>query len=89
MKHVSRIFYGPSDWFVEHTTRRQRAAINFWLLFVWLIPGLLIWLWLRNALWFVGLMSIYAIWVSHFGGFSAETPVEHETEIDVDIRNET
>jgi hypothetical protein len=74
----ARIFYGPSDWFIHHTNARQRAAINFWLLFIWIIPGVFIWYVLRDALWFVGFMSIYAIWVSHFGGFSAETPVENE-----------
>lgn len=82
---LSKIFYGPSDWFIKHTDARQRAAINFWLLFVWVIPGVFIWFILRDALWFVGFMSIYAIWVSHFGGFSAETPVETEVDVDVDV----
>ena len=31
---------------------------------------------LRNALWFVGFMSLYAIWVTHLAGWAAETPVE-------------
>ncbi len=75
---MSRLFYSPSDWFVKHTTARQRGALNFWLFILWLVPGTVIWFMLKDALWFVGFMSIYAIWVTHWGGFSAETPVESE-----------
>ncbi len=75
---ISRIFHGPSDWFVANTSARMRAALNFWLLILWFVPGAVIWFMLKDALWFVGFMSIYAIWVSHWGGFSAETPVESE-----------
>ena len=32
----------------------------------------------RNELWFVGFMSLYAIWITHLAGWAAETPVEHE-----------
>ena len=35
---------------------------------------------LRDALWFVGFMSLYAIWVTHLAGWAAETPVEPEGE---------
>jgi hypothetical protein len=72
------LFYGPSDWVVARTTVAQRRAINFWLLLLWIIPGALIWWGVRSALWFVGFMSLYAIWVSHWTNFSAETPVEEE-----------
>jgi hypothetical protein len=44
------------------------------------MPGALIWLTLRNALWFVGFMSVWAIWVGHLGAVAAETPVEEEDE---------
>jgi hypothetical protein len=37
-----------------------------------------LWLVLRNELWFVGFMSLYAIWITHLAGWAAETPVEHE-----------
>ena len=77
-KLLSRIFFGPPDYFVLKTDARIRRAINFWLLIVWIVPGVFIWLELRNALWFVGFMSIYALWSTHFGAFSAETPVEQE-----------
>lgn len=73
-----RVFYGPPDYFVIKTNARLRRAINFWLLVVWLGPGLAIWIVLRSAVWFIGFMSIYAIWTTHFGTFSAETPVEQE-----------
>lgn len=76
----TRIFYGPSDWYVRHTTQRQRTAINTWLLLVWIFPGVLIWFILKDALWFVGFMSIYAIWTGHLGAASAETPVEQEVD---------
>ena len=36
------------------------------------------WIILRDALWFVGFMSLYAIWVTHIAGWAAETPVEAE-----------
>jgi hypothetical protein len=40
--------------------------------------GLVVWIVLRDALWFVGFMSLYAIWVTHLAGWAAETPVEPE-----------
>lgn len=64
--------------FVNRTTALQRRALNFWLFILWLIPGTVIWIILKDALWFVGFMSLYAIWITHWTGFSAETPVETE-----------
>jgi hypothetical protein len=64
------------EWVVVKTSVAQRRAINFWLMFLWIIPGAFIWWAIRSALWFVGFMSLYAIWVSHWTNFSAETPVE-------------
>jgi len=75
---IQRIYYGPSDWLSARTSARSRRAMNFWLLVLWILPGVLVWLILRNALWFVGFMSIYAIWTGHLGALSAETPVEAE-----------
>jgi hypothetical protein len=72
-------FYGPADWVVAKTSVAQRRAVNFWLLVLWIFPGALIWWGVRSALWFVGFMSLYAIWVSHWTNFSAETPVEEES----------
>lgn len=71
--------------FVARTTAKQRRALNFWLFVLWLIPGTVIWVLLRDALWFVGFMSIYAIWITHWSGYSAETPVENE---DIEIAKE-
>lgn len=65
-------------WFTESTTAEQRRHIHFWLTLFWLVPGTVVWIWLRNELWFVGFMSLYAIWVTHLAGWSAETPVEEE-----------
>lgn len=73
-------WYKFPETFVHKTTAKQRRALNFWLFILWLVPGTVIWIILRDALWFVGFMSIYAIWITHWSGFSAETPVEQETE---------
>ena len=47
---------------------------------MWLTIGIVAWIALRNALWFVGFMSLYAIWITHLAGWAAETPVEAEAE---------
>jgi hypothetical protein len=70
---------GP-DRVARRTTAKQRRAVHFWLTTFWLTAGTVIWLYLRSALWFVGLMSLYAIWVTHLAGWSAETPAEVEDE---------
>jgi TRAP-type mannitol/chloroaromatic compound transport system permease small subunit len=75
MRHL---YHAPADWLCERTSARNRRAINFWLLILWLIPGTIVWIILRDALWFIGWMSLYAIWISHLGALSAETPVEEE-----------
>lgn len=67
-------------WLTDSTTAAQRRLIHFWLTLFWLVPGTVIWLVLRNELWFVGFMSLYAIWVTHLAGWSAETPVEPEAQ---------
>ena len=77
---LRRIWYGPPEWIARRTTAKQRRAINFWTLVVWLGPGLATWLLLRNELWFVGFMSVWAIWVGHLSAVAAETPVEEEAQ---------
>lgn len=67
-----------SEWLTSRTTARQRRAIHFWLTVFWVTAGTVIWILLREELWFVGFMSLYAIWISHLTGWAAETPVEHE-----------
>jgi len=66
------------EWAVQHTTAKQRRRLNYRLLVFWITAGVLIWILLRSALWFVGFMSLYAIVFTHFSGWSAETPVEQE-----------
>ena len=66
------------EWAVDKTTAQRRRTIHYWATIVWLTIGLAVWIMLRDALWFVGFMSIYAIWVSHIAGWAAETPVETE-----------
>ena len=76
---LRRIWYGPPEWIARSTSAKQRRALNFWILVVWFVPGTLIWLTLRNQLWFVGFMSVWAIWVGHLSAVAAETPVEEES----------
>lgn len=66
------------QWAIERTTAKQRRAVHYWLTIVWMTAGTALWVTLRDALWFVGFMSLYAIWISHFTGWAAETPVEGE-----------
>jgi hypothetical protein len=66
------------EWIVDYTNAKQRRALHYWLTILWLTAGTSIWLLLRDALWFVGFMSLYAIWISHLAGWAAETPVEPE-----------
>ena len=75
---MRRVFYGPADWLVARTSARTRRALGFWLLALWLGPGFVLWLMLREALWFVGFMSIFALWWTGLAGLGAETPVEME-----------
>ena len=70
------------EWFIEQTSARQRRVIHYWATILWLTVGLVVWIILRDALWFVGFMSLYAIWVTHIAGWAAETPVEAEAEVE-------
>ena len=66
------------EWIVDRTTAKQRRVIHYWATVLWFTVGLVTWILLRNALWFVGFMSLYAIWITHLAGWAAETPVEPE-----------
>jgi hypothetical protein len=66
------------EWVIARSSAKQRRTLHYWLTILWFTLGLVIWLALRNELWFVGFMSLYAIWISHLAGWAAETPVEAE-----------
>jgi hypothetical protein len=66
------------EWVIDRTSAKQRRVIHYWLTVVWTTVGLGLWIVLRDALWFVGFMSLYAIWITHLAGWAAETPVEPE-----------
>jgi hypothetical protein len=66
------------EWVIRRTSARQRRIVHYWLTIFWLTIGLIVWLVERDALWFVGFMSLYAIWITHLAGWAAETPVEEE-----------
>jgi hypothetical protein len=66
------------EWVIRHTSAQQRRIAHYWLTILWFTIGLATWILLRHALWFVGFMSLYAIWITHLAGWAAETPVEGE-----------
>ena len=68
------------EWIVDRSNARQRRILHYWLTLLWFTVGLVLWVVLRNDLWFVGFMSLYAIWITHLAGWAAETPVESEDE---------
>ena len=68
------------EWVIDRTSAKQRRIAHYWLTILWFTVGLVLWIVLRNELWFVGFMSLYAIWITHLAGWAAETPVEHEDE---------
>ena len=49
------------EWVCDHTTSQQRRFVHYWLTIIWFTVGLVVWIILRDALWFVGFMSLYAI----------------------------
>lgn len=66
------------EWVIDRTSARQRRTLHYWLTIIWFTAGTVVWISLRDSLWFVGFMSLYAIWISHLAGWAAETPVETE-----------
>jgi hypothetical protein len=66
------------EWVVAATNAQQRRLLHYWFTILWLTVGLAVWILLRDSLWFIGFMSLYAIWVTHLAGWAAETPVEEE-----------
>jgi hypothetical protein len=52
------------EWFIDRSSAHRRRVIHYWATILWLTVGLVAWAILRNALWFVGFMSLYAIWVN-------------------------
>jgi hypothetical protein len=66
------------EWFIDRTSARHRRILHYWATIIWLTVGFAVWIIQRDALWFVGFMSLYAIWITHIAGWAAETPVEAE-----------
>ena len=75
------------EWLVDLTNARQRRVIHYWFTLVW-FTRLGLWIVLRDELWFVGFMSLYAIWFTHLAGWAAETPVEPEPDVDTSMPGE-
>jgi len=68
------------EFLVDKTSAQQRRILHYWLTIIWFTIGTALWIILREELWFVGFMSLYAIWITHLAGWAAETPVEEEEE---------
>ena len=66
------------EWVIDRTNAKQRRVLHYWFTILWFTVGVVLWIALRNELWFVGFMSLYAIWITHLAGWAAETPVEPE-----------
>jgi hypothetical protein len=73
---VNKLISG--EWVIERSSAKRRRLFHYWLTIVWITVGLVLWIVLRDELWFVGFMSLYAIWITHLAGWAAETPVETE-----------
>ena len=54
--------------------REAAKGHPLWLTITWLTVGVALWIVLRHALWFVGFMSLYAIWITYLAGWAAEHP---------------
>jgi len=70
------------EWAVQRTSAKTRRMLHYWATALWLTAGTVIWIVLRDVLWFVGFMSLYAIWITHLAGWAAETPVEEEAPVE-------
>ena len=47
------------EWVIDRTSAKQRRIAHYWLTILWFTVGLVLWVVLRNELWFVGFMSLY------------------------------
>lgn len=81
MSPLARLYFFPGDWLTANTTARQRLGVACWVSIFWLPPvGPGFWMWLLwiKELWFVGLMSIAALWLTGLTMVGTETPVASE-----------
>jgi len=55
---------------------RTGRRLHLGLMIVWLVAGLPVSFWLRESVPWLVFLSVYAIIVGHWSGFSAERPSE-------------
>lgn len=67
---ISKLYYGPADWLVAHTTARGRRAFGFWTLAI----AVILTPFFGRAVLFVTLLSLVAL----IPNITSETPVEPE-----------
>jgi hypothetical protein len=69
-KVASTVFYGPSDWLVDHTTARDRRSFGCWTLVIAIVGAVFF----GRAVLYVTILSLLAL----MPNLTAETPVEEE-----------
>ena len=75
---MSRIFFGPPDWFAEKSSAQLRRAIAFWLAVVMTLIVLPLTYPLRDSVGVLWALSVLALVLACFAMTAAETPVETE-----------
>lgn len=69
---IERLYYGPSDWLVEHTSARGRRSFGFWTLLTAAVGAAFF----GSQVLYVTLLSLLAL----MPNLTSETPVEEEDE---------
>lgn len=67
---MGKLWHGPSDWLVNHTSARDRRAFGFWTLIAAVVGAIFF----GSAVLYVTVLSILAL----IPNVTSETPVEHE-----------
>jgi hypothetical protein len=75
---VSRLFYGPPDWFADRTSARLRRAVAFWLCMVTIFVLVPLTYPVRASVAVLWALSMLALILACFAMTAAETPVETE-----------
>lgn len=62
----------------EAPSASTMRRIHFWLMVIWVVPGIPVSIWLKDSIPWLVFLSVYAILASHWAGWSAERPTEIE-----------
>ena len=75
---MSRIFFGPPDWFAEKSSAQLRRAVAFWLAAIMLFVLVPLTYPVRDSVGVLWALSVLALVLACFAMTAAETPVETE-----------